>query len=293
MNAGSRLTIYGVGLVIAFVSAFGLTNIIIPDDASVAWTERNEPLEDHSSHETQNTNSSTTEPHLSGLSLSANGLMLSNVEAPKAVGEPGELRFRIESTHDGSSIEYTTTHEKGMHLIVVRSDGSDFRHVHPKLDKSTGTWAVPWSWIEAGTFRLYADFAPTGASAVTLTSTVQVAGDFVPVEPVPVRTSEAGGFAVKLDGDLTIGASNKLTLTVEESGKAVTVLQPYLGAFGHLVALRQGDLAFLHVHPEGETPEADDTGGPRFSSWPKRLPPVFINFSLTFKLMEKCTPPCS
>ena len=30
-------------------------------------------------------------------------------------------------------------------------------------------------------------------------------------------------------------------------------LEPYLGAFGHLVAIRAGDLAYLHVHPEGET----------------------------------------
>jgi hypothetical protein len=28
-------------------------------------------------------------------------------------------------------------------------------------------------------------------------------------------------------------------------------LQPYLGAKGHLVALREGDLAYLHTHPVG------------------------------------------
>jgi hypothetical protein len=27
-------------------------------------------------------------------------------------------------------------------------------------------------------------------------------------------------------------------------------VRPYLGAKGHLVALRRGDLAFLHVHPD-------------------------------------------
>ena len=32
-------------------------------------------------------------------------------------------------------------------------------------------------------------------------------------------------------------------------GKAAT-LEPYLGAFGHLVVMRQGDLAYVHVHPE-------------------------------------------
>ena len=31
---------------------------------------------------------------------------------------------------------------------------------------------------------------------------------------------------------------------------APVAVQDYLGAKGHLVALRQGDLAFLHVHPD-------------------------------------------
>ena len=30
-------------------------------------------------------------------------------------------------------------------------------------------------------------------------------------------------------------------------------MQDYLGAKGHLVALRQGDLAFLHVHPDANS----------------------------------------
>jgi hypothetical protein len=36
---------------------------------------------------------------------------------------------------------------------------------------------------------------------------------------------------------------------VTRDGRRVAV-QQYLGAKGHLVALRQGDLAFLHVHPD-------------------------------------------
>ena len=30
----------------------------------------------------------------------------------------------------------------------------------------------------------------------------------------------------------------------------ITDLQPFLGAFGHLVAMRSGDLAYAHVHPD-------------------------------------------
>ena len=40
----------------------------------------------------------------------------------------------------------------------------------------------------------------------------------------------------------------------------MTDLQPYLGALGHLVAIRDGDLAYLHVHP---LDEADGPGGPQ------------------------------
>ena len=53
----------------------------------------------------------------------------------------------------------------------------------------------------------------------------------------------------------------------------MTDLQPYLGADGHLVALREGDLAFLHVHPE----EGAEPGQIRFAAeFPSAgpLPPV-------------------
>jgi hypothetical protein len=35
-------------------------------------------------------------------------------------------------------------------------------------------------------------------------------------------------------------------------GRPVTDLEPYLGAYGHLVALHAPDLAYSHVHPDGE-----------------------------------------
>jgi hypothetical protein len=46
------------------------------------------------------------------------------------------------------------------------------------------------------------------------------------------------------------GEPTTLTLHVSRDGEPVTDLQPYLGAYGHLVAIREGDLAYLHVHPE-------------------------------------------
>ena len=40
-----------------------------------------------------------------------------------------------------------------------------------------------------------------------------------------------------------------IEITVRRDGVPIEP-EPYLGARGHLVALRSGDLAYLHVHPE-------------------------------------------
>ncbi len=51
-----------------------------------------------------------------------------------------------------------------------------------------------------------------------------------------------------MEGGETAGKEEELRFAISLQGKPVTV-EPYLGAGGHLVALREGDLAYLHVHP--------------------------------------------
>ncbi len=65
-------------------------------------------------------------------------------------------------------------------------------------------------------------------------------------------------------GHRTPPAESELRLNVAHGGRPVTDLRPYLGAFGHLVALRSDDLAYLHVHPagDGDHATAGTTGGP-------------------------------
>ncbi len=51
------------------------------------------------------------------------------------------------------------------------------------------------------------------------------------------------------------GQEARLQFEVRDGGRVIADrLQPYLGAKGHLVALREGDLAYLHTHPETEEP---------------------------------------
>lgn len=75
-----------------------------------------------------------------------------------------------------------------------------------------------------------------------------------------MRTSTVDGYEVKLIGDLSQGGGSLLTLRVSKDGEPVTDLQPYLGALGHLVVLRAGDLAYLHAHPETSEAQGPDVG---------------------------------
>ena len=62
-----------------------------------------------------------------------------------------------------------------------------------------------------------------------------------------------------LTGSAIAGQESEIVLSVSRAGQPVTDLQPYLGALGHLVALRTTDLTYLHVHP---LHDGDGPGGP-------------------------------
>lgn len=265
MNAAGRLSLYGAGVVVAFGGAFGIAAAVVPDSAVANWTAAadDSSMADHAGMTGEDTAETATIP---GVSLSGYGYELSPIAAPTGTGESGELSFQILDADGTALTAYESSHEKDLHLIVVRTDGTQFRHVHPTLDEATGTWTTSWEWTEAGSYRIYADFVPDvadGPDKVTLTRTVDVAGAFTPNPATATSTtSEVDGYTVTLDGDLTAGESSELTLSVTRDGQPVTTLQPYLGAFGHLVALRDGDLAYLHVHAEGDEPRDGDTAGP-------------------------------
>ena len=183
-----------------------------------------------------------------GTALSTDQVQLGVVHAPAKAGETGELSFTV-ATLDGRPVtEYAEAHDKQLHLMVVRNDGEYFRHRHPVLDPETGVWTIPWTWEAAGTYRVFTDVTPAGGEGVTLSRTVEVAGDYQPRDPEPAAKHVADGYEVTLEGELAAGAGTMLTARVTQRGEPVTDLERYLGSFGHLVALRQGDLAYLHIH---------------------------------------------
>ncbi|MCX6399968.1 MAG: hypothetical protein NTX33_08575 [Propionibacteriales bacterium] len=193
-----------------------------------------------------------------GLMVSQNGYTLGLAEPRSPAGQDRPVAFTITGPDGKPVTSYDVEHEKQLHLIAVRRDFSGFQHVHPVLDEESGVWSIDLD-LTPGTWRLFADFKATGADALTLGTDLAVEGDHRPASPAAEnRTATVDDYEVTLEGDLTAGADAQLTLSITRDGEPVTDLQPYLGAYGHLVALRDGDLAYLHVHPDGE-PDDDTT----------------------------------
>src|SRR5919112_1527421 len=200
---------------------------------------------------THATGHSAVHDALGGLAVSAAGYTLQ--VGPKAfeVGREEAFGLRILNKAGRAVRDFDEQHGERMHLIVVRRDLVHYQHLHPFLD-ADGTWSVPLVLPKPGVYRAFADFS-VGGESLTLGADLHVPGEMeVASLPDPTSLAGADGYEVELDaGSLTAGAASSLTFRIAQEGQDVTELEPYLGALGHLVALREGDLAFLHVHPTG------------------------------------------
>jgi hypothetical protein len=214
----------------------------------VDWTPRSDaPADDHGNGmEGDETASDHGAEGAPGLAVSDGGLTLALDRTSFAAGRTGPLRFRIVDDHGKAVRDFDVEHAKRMHVIVVRRDLSGFQHLHPTQDRD-GAWSVPLNLPEAGTYRVFADFTTDGERH-TLGADLAVDGEVrAHPLPAPATTTTVDGYRVTLDAK-----GSDLRFSVTRDGKPIAV-EPYLGARGHLVALREGDLAYLHVHPDADS----------------------------------------
>ena len=145
--------------------------------------------------------------------------------------------------------------DKPLHLVVIRRDLTGFQHLHPTMAPD-GTWSIDLTLAQPGSYRAIADFtAVVGGqeTPVTLGVDLTVAGSYTPVAlPAPVTRAATGGFTIEYGGTPRTGSTQPILMTVRGPDGKPAALEPYLGAYGHLVVLREGDVGYVHVHPEAQ-----------------------------------------
>jgi hypothetical protein len=243
MSAGAKLAAFAGVLAVLFGGGALAGAAIGPDP-----TTRSEPQEHSEMASTHNSEHAEADP-VRGLAVAANGLRVVVADPELRRDRAERLAFRIVDAHGDTVRDFDVGHTKRMHLIVARRDLTGFQHLHPEQGPD-GTWTTTVRLEEAGSYRMFADFSYHD-EAQTLAADLRVDGD-ADLRPLPAATPTAvsdGGYDVRLDsGRVRPGAEAELRFTITKDGVPVHT-ETYLGAGGHLVALRDGDMAFLHVHP--------------------------------------------
>ena len=254
MTAGPKLAAFVAALAATFGAALAVGAAVGPIDTGGDQS--------HHAAEAAETGADASSGAAGGLSIAAEGYRLDWGFASVPAATPSTVTFRIVGPDGRAVTSFDTLHERQMHLIVVSRNLVDYLHLHPILGSgdAAGEWRVDLPPLAPGSYRVDADFQPTGGPNLTLATDVVVEGPLTASElPAPSAVITVDGYDVRLDGAAVAGTA-RLAFTVELEGRTVAT-EPYLGAGGHLVALRVGDLAYVHVHPHEEPGRAAPEAG--------------------------------
>ncbi|WP_307821066.1 hypothetical protein [Micromonospora humidisoli] len=264
-RATLRLALVVGGLVLAVLLGFGLgrangrpTGRTTATAATAAGDHTHAP--GTGAHQHDGTGGDSSGDAATGLSVSSGGYTLVRSGGEFVAGRAGELRFQIRDAQRRPVTRFAVVHDKPMHLVVVRRDLTGFQHLHPTM-AADGTWSIPLTLPQPGVWRAYTDFTAVAddgrQTPATLGVDLVAPGEYAP-RPLPAPASRAAvdGFTVDYEGTPQVDAAVPLRFTVRDPAGRPVALERYLDAYGHLVALREGDLGYLHVHP-GPGPAAD------------------------------------
>lgn len=247
LSAPARLGVFAAGLAVVLAGAVGVGRAT----GDVAATERPAAPQEHAAgghgageHADGEDAAVGQTAAVEGTSLSAGGLRLDVPATTLPALKATDFAFRV-LDGDEPVTDFDVEQGKQMHLVIVSRDLSRHAHVHPELS-ADGTWRTPLT-LSPGSYRAVADFAVEGERR-SLAVDVSVPGELaIAPLPAPATTATAADLRVELARN-----GSSLSFTAYDSAGRPVVPEPYLGARGHLVAFRAGDLAYAHVHPSGE-----------------------------------------
>ena len=241
LSAPVRAAAYVAGLAVVLTAALGLGRVVGPLEVAAEPSHGSD-----AAHGDEHGDDSA--PSTAGLAQEVGGYRL-ELPASRVAAGSQPITFTVVGTDGEPVTDYVEAHERDLHLIVVRRDLTGFQHVHPSLDEATGAWTITLS-LDPGSWRILADFVPAGGDQVVLGADLvaEGAGTSQPLGEDVLGVS-VDGYDITLDVSPVAGEESEIVATVMRDGRPVTDIGQYLGELGHLVVLRDGDLAYVHGHP--------------------------------------------
>ncbi len=210
-------------------------------------------------------------------------------------GSPMRLGFVVESPRGEPVRSLEHVHERPLHLLVVSEDLAEFAHIHP--EPAAGDRHEVWHTFQhGGRYRLYADYTPPGGPQRVVSFALKVGGRQRQRVPLPAagslnRQTNGVGVSLAFAEPPRAGAEIGLTLRIRDAnGRPPESLEPWLGAWSHLVLIDPRHRAFIHAHPLDESGWMQ-TGGLHTHSTPATgaaaSPPEMIRSAVIFPFAGK------
>ena len=193
-----------------------------------------------------------------------------DIDTPRGIvaGRPFRLRLTVRHPRSRAVVQdFAVVHEKRFHMFVIGEDLTHYDHVHPE-QQADGSWAIDVTLPRSGRYRLYSDFLPTGGTPQVnnqplVTSDVE-AGETAAAEgrlvPDRLLNHVVGDLSVTLElpaGGLLAGREERFLYRLADArtGKPVDDVEPYLGAWGHSMAVSENMSRMVHAHPVELVPD--------------------------------------
>ena len=165
-------------------------------------------------------------------------------------GDRVALNFRVENPKSRAPVtSFQMTHEKLFHMFIVSRDLEFFVHDHPAIQRN-GSFRYEGRFPQSGMYRLLTDFYPTGGTPQLSVQTMFLGGGSF--EPVRLAPDLASKRSVNLEVELAMDPPQPVagfkTLMFFRV-KPADGLEPYLGAWGHMLAASDDLIDLIHQHP--------------------------------------------
>ena len=173
---------------------------------------------------------------------------------PKAI-RPGlatAMTFEIVNPATRKRVtDYEVVHEKLFHLFLVSQDLRYFAHEHPVLEKN-GEFHFKWKFPEPGMYRVLSDYYPKGGTPQLTVNTLFVGGGGPSQATARLAPDLSPQKAENLTASLTLDPPQPVagfkTLMFFDLNPGEG-LEPYLGAWGHMLAASEDLVDMIHNHP--------------------------------------------
>ena len=271
--AGALALIFGAAALMG--SAFG-------PDRSARAADRETPHADKGMEMDKGHAGEPAADPVRGLAVADRGLALQLADTELERGRASTLRFRVAGAGGRPVRDFSVEHTKRMHVIVVRRDGRASstcirpgrgRHLERPADAQAGRRLPRVRRLQARRARADARRRPRRRRLRALRAAP--------------RARDHGDHDRRLRGRLDDSrrAAARPSCASPSAAAAGRSRRALPRRRGHLVALREGDLAYLHVHPgDASTASAFMTEFPTAGRY---------RLYLQFKHAGRCTPPSS